>query len=151
GEVIRTLARHLGAGASAVRRARLFATVVVKLPKLAAGTEARCEVAQGLAADLGCPVRVRQALGHAYERWDGKGVPKRLRGEAVALAARVVQIADDAQLFHANGGLMAMSAMLAARAGRALDPALAQVMRAQAPTLLAALDTPSLWDDAIAV
>jgi HD-GYP domain-containing protein (c-di-GMP phosphodiesterase class II) len=151
-DVIRTLAQHLGQGASAVRRAQLLAKVVVKLPRLAADVEARCEVAQGLAAELGCTVRVRQALGHAFERWDGKGGPKRLRGEALALAARVVQVADDAQMFFsAGGGLAAVTAMLTARAGQALDPVLARVMREQAATLLAGLDTASLWDDAIAM
>jgi HD-GYP domain-containing protein (c-di-GMP phosphodiesterase class II) len=150
-DVIRTLARHLGAGANAVRRARLLAGMFMKLPRLAVTAEARCEVAHGLAADLGGGVRVRQALGHAYERWDGKGAPKHLRGEALALAARVVQVADDARLFHAAGGREALATMLAARAGHALDPALAETMRGQAPTLLAGLDGPSTWDEAIGV
>jgi len=154
-EVIRTLAHHLGQGASAVRRAQLLAKVVVRLPRLAAGLEARCEVAQGLAAELGCVARVRQALGHAFERWDGKGGPKRLRGDGLALAARVVQVADDAQLFFssasAGAGREAVTAMLAARAGHALDPVLARVMREQAATLLSGLDNGPLWDDAIAM
>ena len=79
----------------------------------------------GLAAELGCVARVRQALGHAFERWDGKGGPKRLRGDGLALAARVVQVADDAQLFL-GGGVDAVTAMLTARAGHALDPVLAR-------------------------
>jgi HD-GYP domain-containing protein (c-di-GMP phosphodiesterase class II) len=151
GDVLRTLARNLGTGTGRVHRARLLANAMMKLPRLAAAAEARCEVAQGLAADLGCGARVRQALGHAYARWDGKGAPKHLRGEALALAARVVQVADAARLFHGAGGAEGLAAMLRARAGHALDPALAQTMRTQAPTLLAGLDGASAWDQAIGI
>ena len=40
----------------------------------------------GLASD------VRLALGHAYERWDGKGYPAGLAGEETPLAVRVVSV-----------------------------------------------------------
>jgi len=31
---------------------------------------------------------------HHHERWDGTGYPKRLRGEAIPLAARIVALVD---------------------------------------------------------
>jgi len=149
-DVVRALARNMSAGKSVVQRARMIAGLYLKLPGLARTVEAQCEVAQALADELGCNVRVREALGSALERWDGRGLPRKRRGEAIPLPMRVVQVADDAQLFHRAGGADAVTAMLAARAGRGLDPTLAEALRAGAAELLAALDTPSLWDAAIA-
>ena len=45
-----------------------------------------CEVAARLAARLGLAEPVRYALAHAYERWDGKGLPDGLAGEEVPVA-----------------------------------------------------------------
>ena len=116
----------------------MLANALVKIPRLATTAEAHCEVAQALADELGCAVRVRQALGYAFERWDGKGIPKRLKGEAIARAARVVQVADDAQTFQRAAGLDAALAMLDERAGKAHDPMLGKLMRGRAAELLAA-------------
>jgi HD-GYP domain-containing protein (c-di-GMP phosphodiesterase class II) len=150
-EMIRVLARHIAAGQSAMARARVMASLLLKVPRLAGAVEAQCEVAQALADDLGCSVRVREALAHSFERWDGKGAPRRKKGEAIPLAMRVVQVADDAQVFHrAGGGVAAATAMLAARAGRGLDPTLAETLRAGAGELLATLDVAPVWDAVIA-
>jgi HD-GYP domain-containing protein (c-di-GMP phosphodiesterase class II) len=149
-DAIRVLAQHIGAGKTALQRARLIATLFIKMPRLNGTAESHCEVAQSLADDLGCSVRVREALGHSFERWDGKGMPRKKKGQAIALPMRVVQVASDAQLFHRAGGVDAAVAMLAARAGKGLDPKLAETMRAGAAEMLARLDMPSVWDAAIA-
>ena len=147
--LVAALARNLGAGESPLRRARLFASALIKLPRLAAASRAHCEVAQSLADALGCGLRVREALGHTFERWDGKGVGRK-QGETISIAMRLVQVADDGQRFHRAGGISGAVAMLGARAGVALDPALAGVLRADAAELFASLDAPSIWDAAIA-
>ena len=43
---------------------------------------AHCEVAQRIGERLGLPEEVRSNLGQIYERWDGKGLPHGLRGDA---------------------------------------------------------------------
>jgi HD-GYP domain-containing protein (c-di-GMP phosphodiesterase class II)/DNA-binding CsgD family transcriptional regulator len=149
-DVMRVLMRNIGAGKSVLQRARLYAGLFVKMPRLTGTTESHCEVAQALADDLGCSVRVREALGYAFERWDGKGIPRKKKGQAIPLAMRVAQVADDAQAFHRSGGVAGTAAMLAARAGRALDPTLAETARAGAAEILAALEVASVWDAAIA-
>jgi hypothetical protein len=111
--------------------------------------ESHCEVAQSLADALGCGLRVREALGHSFERWDGKGASRK-QGEAIPIAMRVVQVADEAQRFHRAAGIEGAMAMLGLRAGRALDPALAAALRADPAALFASLDVPSIWDAAIA-
>ena len=44
-----------------------------------------CEVAQRLAARLGFGESLIVCLGQIYERWDGKGLPRKLKGDQVAL------------------------------------------------------------------
>jgi len=149
-DVLRILMRNIGAGKSTMRRAAMIANLLVKMPRLNRTAESHCEVAQSLADDLGCSVRVREALGYSFERWDGRGFPRKKRGDAIPLPMRLVQVADDMQAFQRAGGAEAAAAMLAERAGKAFDPALAEAARAVAPELLAALDVQSVWDAAIA-
>ena len=78
-----------------------------------------CEVAQRLAERLGFKANVVYALGQLYERWDGKGLPKGLKGEAIAPAVLVVTLAQDMVLFHRLGGLDAAVAVARVNAGAA--------------------------------
>jgi response regulator RpfG family c-di-GMP phosphodiesterase len=43
---------------------------------------------------------VRRALHELFERWDGRGAPQRLAGEAIAPAAGLAQLAGQALVFH---------------------------------------------------
>ena len=148
---MRVLMRNIGAGKSALQRARLIAKLFVKMPRLNGTAESHCEVAQSLADDLGCSVRVREALGYSFERWDGKGIPRKKKGEAIPLAMRVVQVADDAQAFHRAGGVDAAVAMLAARAGKGAGPDAGGDDRARArPSCWRRWTCASVWDAAIA-
>ena len=113
--------RNMGAGKSTMKRARLIANLFIKMPRLNRTAESHCEVAQSLADDLGCSVRVREALAYSFERWDGKGIPRKKKAGAIPLPMRLVQVADDAQAFHRAGGVDAAVAMLAERGGKALD------------------------------
>ena len=54
-----------------------------------------CEVAQMLAGRLGFGHEVVRDLGQAEERWDGKGYPNRLKGETIAPAVRLTNLARD--------------------------------------------------------
>jgi hypothetical protein len=97
--------RNIGAGKSTMKRARLIANLLVKMPRLNRTAESHCEVAQSLADDLGCSVRVREALGYSFERWDGKGFPRKKRADAIPLPMRLVQVADDMQACVSLEGL----------------------------------------------
>jgi hypothetical protein len=55
-----------------------------------------CEVAQRIAERIGLPEDIRESLGQIYERWDGKGLPRGLSGNAVKFSVRVVTMAQDA-------------------------------------------------------
>lgn len=116
-----TFARALAAGrAAAVTR---FAT--------------HCEVAERLAERLGAPPAVRDGLAHVFERWDGKGFPDGVAGEAIAPAARVLHVARDAVARHGAG--QDAAAAIGVRAGSAYDPGLARCAARALPGLLARL------------
>jgi hypothetical protein len=83
-----------------------------------------CEVAERLGERLGLSAGVRRNLGQIYERWDGRGLPHGLKGEAIARAVRVVSFAQDAIVLRAAFGVVVAHEKLAARAGSAYDPEL---------------------------
>jgi HD-GYP domain-containing protein (c-di-GMP phosphodiesterase class II)/DNA-binding CsgD family transcriptional regulator len=103
-----------------------------------------CEVAAMLAARLGVGDAVRFALSHAYERFDGKGFPSGLRGDAVPPAIRVAVVARDADLWW-RAARDEWAEVLSARAGRAYDPAVAGACARVGPAILATLDENDPW------
>ena len=54
--------------------------------------------AGALADRLGLGSHVRAAVHHTFERWDGSGLPRGVRGTAIPVEMRVVQIADVAEV-----------------------------------------------------
>src|SRR4029079_12044639 len=96
------------------------------------------------AEQLGLSPRVATAMTQVFERWDGKGVPRKLAGEAIDRAVRVVQLAADAQAAHRLLGAEATVALVRRRAGHGYDPQLAEVFCRRAPALFAALDAAAM-------
>lgn len=101
-----------------------------------------CEVAQRIAERIGLPEKIRENLGQIYERWDGKGLPRGLAGEAVKFPVRVVTLAQDAIALHDHHGFETMTAMIARRAGGAYEAELAELFLERAGALIAGLDRP---------
>src|SRR5207248_644313 len=105
-----------------------------------------CEVAQQLAGRLGLSAEVERALGQVFERWDGRGLPARVKGEQIAPAARVVGLAQDAALFFRLGGVEAAVAVARRRAGGKYDRRAVEAFCRDAPRMLAGLDDEAIWD-----
>src|SRR6266700_2300385 len=101
-----------------------------------------CEVAQRIAERIGLSDEIRENLGQLYERWDGKGLPRGLSGNAVRLPVRLVTLAQDAIALTEAHGFEAMQAMIAKRSGGGYEPELADLFLAHAERLLAGLDPP---------
>ncbi len=99
-----------------------------------------CEVAARLAVRLSMPPEVQQALGQIFERWDGKGGPRRLAGDAIALPARFAQVASRAVALHGMGGPAAAIEGVRASSGAWLDPQVAHAFVDSADQWLATLD-----------
>src|SRR3954470_4837001 len=106
-------------------------------------------MARALAEQLGLPDDVRAALGGSYEQWDGRGWPGELEGEGVPIAARVAQLAEFVEVAHRVGGVPAARDLARKRGGRQFDPALADILCADADTILDGLDSVGTWDAVI--
>ena len=109
-----------------------------------------CDVARLLGARMGLSREVQVALGHLYERWDGKGMPGELRGEQIPLAVRLMHVAQDADMAWQHGGTALAGQVVSSRAGSGMDPRAAEAFLALGDKGFADLDQPSVWDVAMA-
>jgi HD-GYP domain-containing protein (c-di-GMP phosphodiesterase class II) len=82
---------------------------------------ADCEVGAALVRQFGLSVAVADAVMHAFERWDGKGAPNGIRGDAIPIAARIASAAYTAVMV-AELDLTLARETLATRSGTSLDP-----------------------------
>jgi HD-GYP domain-containing protein (c-di-GMP phosphodiesterase class II) len=145
-QLLGVLARHAGAGAPPLRRAQALGRVLAagrEMPRAVA--TAHCQAAERLGRRLGFSGPVPESLNSLFERWDGKGYPRGLRGEAIPQAARFTQVAYDALLLHEHlGG----TDQIAATAGTLYDPGVAGLLRPGDAADAAGLLSP--WDDTLA-
>jgi HD-GYP domain-containing protein (c-di-GMP phosphodiesterase class II) len=100
---------------------------------------------------MGFSAEIQSALRHLYERWDGKGMPGDLRGTAIPLAVRLMQVAQDADIICQHGGPELTSQVLRERAGSGLDPDSVAVCLELGDRLYAGLDAPSVWNLALEI
>jgi HD-GYP domain-containing protein (c-di-GMP phosphodiesterase class II) len=121
--------------------ARFARAAFVKGPRM---VRAGCEVATALGERLSLPAGALAALQDVYERWDGRGLPGERGGELLSLAARVVAVAEQAVIAHADGGAAAARSVIAARRGGQLDPELCERFAVACEELLATLDAEDL-------
>jgi len=106
-------------------------------------------LAQSLAAELGLPGPVQEAVGASYEQWDGRGWPGKLRGDAVPIASRLAQLAEYVEVAHRVGGADAAVMLARTRSGTQFDPALTRLLCGHAGDILGDLDAAQTWDAVI--
>jgi HD-GYP domain-containing protein (c-di-GMP phosphodiesterase class II) len=112
---------------------------------------ALCEVAEMMAKRLGLPPEVHNLFAHLTERWDGKGVLKRAKGDEIPQPVRIVQVARDAAYQRVVGGDDHAVEVIRRRAGHAFDPGIAGRFVEEAPEILATAEAPnSAWDAILA-
>ncbi len=154
-EVLGLVARYMRqahADAPPYRLVTLIARGLLTLPRLTHESFAgHCEVAQRLASRLGLAESLIACLGQLYERWDGKGLPRGLKGEEVAPAVLLVTLAQDAVVWSRIGGPEAAVATVRKRGGGAYHPGMAERFCAEATTILAGLDQEPTWEAVLAL
>ncbi len=69
-----------------------------------------------------------------HERWDGRGLPMGLTGEAIPLFARIVALVDGLEAAIGESGAQAAITTLHARSGSWYDPQIASVLLALCAT-----------------
>lgn len=142
-DILRSYLPHLAPTADILTRLRAAGTAAVRARDVVRGySRANCEVAARTAERVGLRAGVAAGLTDIYEQWDGKGGPRGLSGDAIALPARIAQVAVTAALFHRIGGLSVALEAVRRRAGGALDPRLADVLRTQGSRVLGVVDVP---------
>lgn len=117
---------EIGKGAAPLVRARAVISAIGKGGRF--GEElarSNCEVAVHMARRLGLGAAVQRGLNEIHERWDGKGNPRQLSGDDIALPARFAQVASQGVIFERLGGPELAVEMIGRRAGTALDPSVA--------------------------
>ena len=105
--------------------------------------------ARALAERLGLAQAVQDAVGAAYEQWDGRGWPGGLAGERIPIGARLTQFAEFVEVAHRLGGIDAAIALAERQSGSQFDPALAKTLRADPEAILGDLDSARTWEAVI--
>ncbi|MGI9118867.1 MAG: HD-GYP domain-containing protein, partial [Acidimicrobiales bacterium] len=82
-----------------------------------------------------------------FTRWDGKGVPDGVGGEAITQAMRLFHLADTVEVYHHDDGTIEAAVEVArARRGTHFDPADVDVFCAAAGDVLVGIDARAEWE-----
>jgi HD-GYP domain-containing protein (c-di-GMP phosphodiesterase class II) len=143
--------RMIGAGEKGLRRARKVAGFPGQGVALVKSMyETHTQLASGFASRIGLDEITCRALRETYEQWDGRGGPRKLRGEGVSLPARIVQLADLTEVAYRRHGLDAAREYVRKRRGKQFDPTLADLFLGEADELVADIDAASSrWQEVI--
>ncbi len=142
---LRTIVREVGEGASFGARAMAIARLVTTHAAVRAHAHAQCEVSIQLAKLVGMSAGLCQALSQVCERHDGRGFPAGVDGSALLASARLLHLADVAEIAYHRGGAAAAVAVVTKRSGKQLDPKLSSVFVANAGELLSGFTRGSTW------
>jgi HD-GYP domain-containing protein (c-di-GMP phosphodiesterase class II)/DNA-binding CsgD family transcriptional regulator len=145
-EIAGWLLRHLAEQGSRMTRVRSRVLALADVKGAERSIRAHCEVGQMLASRIGLGDSVQHALGCAFERWDGKGLPRGIAAEEIPASSRVAIVARDYELLHRTWGGEVAEGILRARKGKAYDPKVLEVALAHGPRLLEEINQGSLWE-----
>jgi len=88
----------------------------------------RCERGAAIAKRLGFPAPTARAIRSLDEHWSGLGYSEGLSGEDIPLLARIANLSQTVEAFHAAEGVNAAMAMVRDRRESWFDPALVDVV-----------------------
>jgi HD-GYP domain-containing protein (c-di-GMP phosphodiesterase class II) len=140
--------RRLGSGHAGSHRFRV-ALALSGHREVADMINQHAAMTRTLGEELELREQVLDALGAAYETWDGRGWPGELKGEEVPLASRVAQLAEFVEVAHRIGGVEEAKALARKRAGKQFDPSVAELFCAGAEMILAGIESLETWDAVI--
>jgi HD-GYP domain-containing protein (c-di-GMP phosphodiesterase class II) len=140
---------HVGPGRPAEVRERMIEAALSNPTRARESFAAMCEVAQRFARWLELGSGIEAALEYVFARWDGKGLPREISGEALPLPARLLHVARDYSLFLTAAGEDDARAVLERRAGAAYDPRLAELAVHHFDGVCADLDDARMWEHAL--
>ncbi len=148
------LARYMAVGHPLpVRASRSIDFVLHGRELMREGFRNTCDAAQRLAGRLGMSLRVQHALLSIFEQWDGSGMPRGLKGEAIPITSRIVYVTSFLEVFHRLGGRDAMLQLARDRRGKSFDPQVVDAFEAVAsrPAFWETLEQESIWETVLAL
>lgn len=144
------LLRRAGSGGSVLHRAASAAKLMTSSRRsVVDALTAHCEVTGRFAGRLGLGPEVERCLTYTFTRWDGRGQPRDVAGEAIPVAVRLLHLADVAVAHHRTGGAAAAVDVVVRRRGTQLQPDLVDLFVPLARQVLGRLDDVSGWDEIV--
>jgi HD-GYP domain-containing protein (c-di-GMP phosphodiesterase class II) len=143
--------RGIAPGAPLGRRVRAIAGMFSDRTVMDRFQRSMCDTSIRLAEIVGAGPRILAALGELCERWDGRGLPARLAGEALALPIRLQQIGHVVEIAHHRRGREGAVALVRRRAGGQFDPRLAKILIEGQAALFGAIEAPQIFDRFLAL
>lgn len=138
--------RHVGAGSPALRRIRLGTNLMLTGGKaVQRGLMSHCLTTARMAERFELGEDVCGPLQQVFTRWDGKGVPGDVGGEAITLPMRLFHLADTVEVHHRSGGVDAAVEVARAKRGKHFDPAVVDEFCARAGDVLGEPDAEHDW------
>ncbi len=150
-QMIVEIVRHAGYGEAFPSRLQHMAYgLAYGITEAREAAVAHCEIAQHVARAIGLDSdSLRTALSQIYERWDRRGMPGAVHGEALSPAIRLVHLAQDSELYYRLGGQAAVLEIVRKRAGSAYDPRLVEVLCNHIADIFEITEQESVWDAVI--
>jgi len=148
--IARYFLSRAGSDGGPLRRARVGVGLLASgMREVAESLTTHCQVTGRLAKQLQFGPSVCDPLQHTFARWDGKGVPRGLSGEAIGLAARLLVVANYIEVEHRLRGVDAAVAFSRRFAGSVMDPGVVDGLVSGAGEILGGLEERS-WDAVVA-
>jgi HD-GYP domain-containing protein (c-di-GMP phosphodiesterase class II) len=142
--------RRIGAGNPPMHRFRVGLEFALSGHREVDGMiEHHAAIARMLGEQLELPDAVIDALGAAYEMWDGRGWPGEMEGDAIPQAARLAMLGEFVEVAHRVGGVPGATALARKRSGKQFDPVAASCLCDDPEAVLGDLDAVDTWDAVI--
>ncbi len=125
---IRLLWEHAGIAEPLLERCRRIVSLALRSRRFSRElVRMRCECGGKIARKIGLPESSVHAITSLDEHWNGRGYPARLRGEAIPLLARIINIAQCLDLFASERGMEAALRLVSRRSRSWFDPELVKI------------------------
>jgi len=144
------LLRHITSHGSAKQRVGRVATLPSFFARdIVTWLLTHTTLSSAFAERIGLGDDVVSSLRQAYEQWDGKG-PRNLRGEDIALPARLVSLCTSMEVVARTRGPETAKRVARKYSGKLYDPTLVELWADHSDDILDGLDEAASWDAVIA-
>ena len=142
--------RSIGAGHPPLHRFRVGLEFVMSGHREVDGMiAAHARLAKTFAEQLGLSRTVADAVGSAYEQWDGRGWPGTLSGAEIPIAARIASLAEYVEVAHRINGPRGVVALTQRGGGKQFDPSLCRLLGEHVDRVVESLDSVGAWETVV--